>query len=125
MYAADVVIGEGLLNHGGSWVLERNLTKDGTCQISKGSVSYLLSGFVFGLDGIIARDTPEGKKLTAMLAKTPTSYNTAIRNYLDGVILKHVGVSKLKEKIKQALDRAYEKGREDKAREIRTALESF
>jgi len=110
----DVIIGKG--NSGCS---STQLLNIGTLDIAQNGVCYWISGAILGCGGIIFKDTKEGKKLTALIAK---KYDKKIVDFIDKIILANIDVEKLRLKIKNELEDARRQGKEEKIKEILKVL---
>ena len=111
----DAKIGKG--NYGNMAVKVFAVEKG---NVSENQVSYWITHCVCDMGMIVMKDTREGQKITIMIANGIT--DERLQEYLDKILLKRVSPAQLKAKIEIALDDAYEKGKEMKADEIRTAL---
>jgi len=111
----DVKIGEG--NHGNSAIRVFTVTKG---NISENHVSYWISDCMCYMGMVIMKNTVHGQKITKMISDGIV--DERLQDYLDTILLKNVSPAQLKVRIQQALDDAYDKGKEMKADEIRRVL---
>ncbi len=114
MWWDDVKIGEG---HG--WSAYSLFDLNGPT-ISENSGSFWVSNAFFGMGMKIAKDTDEGKALADLVEHENNP--DVIQAWIERTLLKHIDPSTLKEGIQEALEKEYEQGRKDKAKEIRGAL---
>ena len=89
--------------------------------ISQNQMEYWIPNCIMGLGITIDKATREGKRLANMISHKRKKYY--IQRYLDQLILKHLPVSKLYQKIEQFKRECIQKGREQKRSEILSALE--
>jgi sulfite reductase beta subunit-like hemoprotein len=92
----------------------------GMTTVSQNSKEYWIDNLILDGEMKIAKDTLEGKQLASMIEKKmPPS---KILNYLNRVFLKNCDTKKLQEKIADFGSNEYERGRREKAAEIRDVL---
>ena len=115
----DIIIGEGQSRCSAVKVFKL----EGDHSISEHDFAYWISGreIFLNMGMTIYKSSPEGKVLTDMIEAKATV--SQVYEWLDSLILTHADPIKLKVKIKQALRDAYAKGKRDKVREIRVALD--
>ena len=120
----DVVIGKG--PHICSAVTCFNGV-DSEIHIAENQNSYWVSSLILGGSIKIYKDTNVGKKLTEMLNKKPIEMigEKKITKYLNKIFLARCNPEVLLDIVENKLNESYEKGKEMKAAEIRSALRIF
>lgn len=111
-----LVIGKGEKRNGAITVFEI----EGTHSISENDIQYWISGLDKHCGMTIYKNTKEGKELTKMI-KDKVGLEK-IEEYLTTLTASNIGPKKLVEWIQSMNKTWYEKGREDKAEEIRNVL---
>lgn len=88
--------------------------------ISENQMEYWIPNCIMDLGITIDKATREGQRLTAMIQhKRSKAY---IQRFLDKLILKHIPVSKLYQKISHFKQECIQKGKDQKQNEILSAL---
>lgn len=111
----DVTIGKG--DTGFSATMSH---VNGMNNISENAKSYWISNCILNAGAKIMKDTVEGKKLEQMIKKEDSA--KFIQDWLDTVILQNISVVKLKGRIDEQLNIAYENGKRNKMDEIRKVI---
>lgn len=111
----DAKIGKG--EYGCSAVKIFSISKG---NVSENRVSYWITDCICEMGMVVMKDTREGQKITDMIANGIV--DDRLQDYFDKILLKRVSPANLKLKIQQTIDDAYDKGKEMKADEIRSAL---
>lgn len=113
----DVIIGKGEKRNSATIV---TINGDITHGISQNDISYWITDCILGLGCKIYKDTKEGQKLQAMIEKGEKF--PKIQSHIDRALLKRINSTKLRTAIKSAEKRAYDRGKDDKAYEIKECL---
>lgn len=114
----DIIIGKSKLSHQiCSAVKVFNISVD---NISENQESYWISDCILGFGMKVYKDTVEGETITQLIKDDASE--SEIQNFLDGLILSKVSVSKLKTKIKNEMEKWYDEGKKAKQEEIKDVL---
>lgn len=113
----NIIIGSG--NKGNSSVLALSLKSDAS--VSQNSISFWVSNAYLGQGLTIFKNTEEGLKLAELLKLNDP--DSAVQEFLEDLVLKHLPGPQLKKAIKRAQQHAFLDGKRAKAREIRQVLE--
>lgn len=112
----DIIIGKG--EKGNSAV--KVFGVPGDHRISHNRVSFWISGCYLDVDVTIFKDTKEGQTLQRMIDDCAALEE--IQTWLDDLVLRCLDPKRLKLRIEQAMEKAFEAGQCAKAAEIRAAL---
>jgi hypothetical protein len=96
------------------------LAIEGTHSISENKYDYWITTDFLHIGMKIAKDTAIGKKLSKMI--NDKVKKDKILQYLDGIALKRIHPTTLRNKIENALKGAYSNGREDLQADFRKLL---
>lgn len=113
----ELTIGQGVK---GNSAYHMSMLK-GEHSISENSKSYRISDLIFGCDMTIFKNTPEGKLLTSMIERNVELYD--VEKWLNATLLKNIDPEVLIRGIEEHYQLGFERGRRDKANEIRDALD--
>lgn len=89
--------------------------------ISSNAVSYLFTGGIFGIQCVVMKNSVEGVKLSSLI-NTSEGDLTKLDEYITRMLLKRIKPSEMIGLIKKIKTEAYERGRRNKASEIRDVL---
>lgn len=87
--------------------------------MSQNSVCYRISKCILDTGMTVMKNTEEGKKI-AELIKLGDEQN--LQDYFDSLILKHIKLEVLKNKITNACNESYKRGRKDMTSDFRAML---
>jgi hypothetical protein len=93
---------------------------DTQISIHECDVAYYICDIILNGEMTIYKDTMEGQALTQKLADKVSEYE--IKNFLDSVFLHYATHLYIQQLLLKSLEQAYKQGKDDKAKEIREAL---
>jgi len=116
----DVVIGTG--DRGNGAVIVEGCRGENRFSISHNKVSYWISNIYMDFGAVVFKNTPEGEELKKRIKAQDNISD--IQHWLAKIVLPKVDPERLMSRIKYAIQRAEEKGRKQKSKEILLALTS-
>jgi hypothetical protein len=117
MFFDGVVIGKGEKFYGTKKCYEGPDTR---LYISECGIAYWITDLILDGEMTIYKDTMEGQALTQKLADNVNEYE--LKDFLDTAFLHHATHLYLMQLLLKHTEAAYLQGKEDKAKEIRKAL---
>lgn len=119
----DVVIGDGEKLSSAAHI--SGLT--GSVRVSQNRSAYWVSDAYLGLGMTVYKDTPEGKELARMIQNAKGEPADSVQTqrvefYIADLVLTHAKGSTVQRAIDDAINDAYRRGGEDRAKRIRDSL---
>ena len=118
----DVIIGSGTKSCSAVKCYEDPKTG---FSISENSNSYWISDLLFDMGMTVYKDTEEGLEISRMINvhEMEVINHRKLKKYLDMTLFKYIPYERLMTAIETEMEKSYEKGKEDKLKEIKEVLD--